>query len=141
MTTRLTTPLLALGLAACSLVGPVRAEVVPWKAQLAGSQEVPANDSAGKGEVEASYDTESKKLSWTITYSGLSGPVTAAHFHGPALPGKTAPALVPIANVTSNPIKGEAILTTEQADALKRGVYVNLHTAKFPDGEVRGELK
>ncbi|MFO1147872.1 MAG: CHRD domain-containing protein [Alsobacter sp.] len=141
MIPRLTTSLLALALAACAASAPARAEVVPWKAQLSGGQETPPTDSAGKGEVEASYDTESKKLSWTITYSGLSGPVTAAHFHGPALPGKTAPAMVPIANVTANPIKGEAILTTEQADALKRGVYVNLHTAKFPDGEIRGELK
>jgi hypothetical protein len=141
MTLRPLTSMLSMTLAAASMVLPARAEVVPWKAQLTGGQEVPPTDSAGKGEVEASYDTESKKLSWTITYSGLSGPVTAAHFHGPALPGKTAPAMVPIANTTANPIKGEAILTTEQADALKRGVYVNLHTAKFPDGEVRGELK
>jgi hypothetical protein len=141
MTARLTTPTILLALAACSLLSPARAEVVPWKAQLTGGEEVPPTDSAGKGEVDASYDTETKTLKWTITYSGLTGPVTAGHFHGPAAPGKTAPALVPIANVTSNPIKGEAILTPEQADALKRGVYVNLHTAKFPDGEIRGELK
>jgi hypothetical protein len=141
MTIRLTTPMLALGLLASALAAPARAEVVPWKADMTGGQEVPPNDSAAKGQFEANYDTESKKLTWTITYSGLTGPVTAAHIHGPAVPGKTAPALIPIANAQANPIKGEAILTPEQAETLKRGVYVNLHTSKYPDGEIRGELK
>lgn len=128
---------LTLGFAAA----PALAEVVPWKAELTASAEVPPNDSAAKGHVEANYDTETKKLSWTITYSGLTGPATAAHFHGPSMPGKTAPVLVPISGPQANPIEGSATLSSEQADALKRGVYVNIHTQAHPDGEIRGELK
>jgi hypothetical protein len=60
------------------------AEMNSYKADLKGSAEVPPTDSKGVGTVDATYDTASKKLSWTVTYSGLTGPATAAHFHGPA---------------------------------------------------------
>ena len=49
------------------------------------------------------YDPASKKLSWKVTYTGLSGPATAAHFHGPAEAGKNAGVKVPIPNATANP--------------------------------------
>src|SRR5262249_11634457 len=62
----------------------VRAEVVKFKASMDSSQEVPANDSKGKGTADLTYDTTNKELNWTITFEGLSGPATAAHFHGPA---------------------------------------------------------
>jgi hypothetical protein len=121
--------------------GPATAEIVPWKAEMSGKAEVPPNDSAGTGQFEGSFDTENRTLTYTITYSGLTGPITAAHVHGPAIPGKTAPIMLPIVNTAESPIKGTATLSPEQADTLKRGVYVNIHTAAHPDGELRGELK
>jgi hypothetical protein len=133
--------ILMLGACTVCLAGPALAEVVPWKADLDAAATVPANDSKATGHVEANYDTETKKLSWKITYSGLTGPATAAHVHGPAMPGKTAAVLLPISNPQANPIEGSATLTSEQADALKRGVYVDIHTKDHPDGEIRGELK
>ena len=60
------------------------------KAALDGKSEVPPNASAGTGTADIDYDPASKKLSWKVTYSGLSGPATAAHFHGPAEAGKNA---------------------------------------------------
>jgi hypothetical protein len=136
------TILAVLGLAAWAGENlPASAEVVPWKAELSGAQEAPPTPSDGKGTLEASYDTQTKQLNWTITFSGLSGPVTAAHLHGPAEPGKIGPIIVPISGPYVSPIKGTATLTSEQADALKRGVYINLHTAQHPEGEIRGELK
>jgi CHRD domain len=42
----------------------------------------------------------------------------------------------------ASPIKGAAILTEDQAKALLGGnMYVNVHTVKYPDGEIRGQLK
>ena len=88
----------------------------------------------------ATYDTDSKKLSWTGTYSGLSGPATAAHFHGPAEAGKNAGVAVPITPNTS-PLAGSATLTDAQAADLQGGRwYVNVHTAANPGGEIRGQL-
>ena len=83
--------------AALAFASPSMAAMMNFKAELSGKSEVPANTTAGKGEVTATYDTDSKKLTWKGTYSGLTGPATAAHFHGPAPAGKNAGVMVPIA--------------------------------------------
>src|ERR1039457_5197485 len=68
--------------------GPSRAEIVNLKADLKGSEETPPSTSAGTGTFAGTYDTKTKKLTWSIAYSGLTGPVTKADFHGPAGVGK-----------------------------------------------------
>jgi hypothetical protein len=120
---------------------PAFAEMVSYKADLKASSEVPPNDSKGTGTVDATYDTTSKKLTWTITDSGLSGPTTAAHFHGPADVGKNAPPVVPISGNLVSPIKGEATLTDAQALELQGGRwYFNVHTEANKAGEIRGQI-
>ena len=111
------------------------------KATLDGKSEVPANASAGTGTADIDYDPASKKLSWKVTYSGLSGPATAAHFHGPAEAGKNGGVAVAIPNATSSPVEGSATLTDAQAADLTGGkYYVNIHTAANPGGEIRGQV-
>jgi hypothetical protein len=128
----------AIGLAG---VPAANAESVGFKAELKGSSEVPPNDSQGAGTVEATFDTESKAFAWTIDYSGLTGDASAAHFHGPAAPDANAGPVVPIEGSLASPIKGEATLTDEQATQLQDGMwYFNLHTAQYPDGELRGQV-
>ena len=131
---------------------PALAEVVNFKAELSGAAEVPPNDSAGIGQVSADFDTETKLLKWNITYEDLTGPATAAHFHGPADPDVNAPPVIPVEEAdlsagvtgedkTSGSISGEATLTDEQAADLTAGKwYFNIHTAEYPDGELRGQL-
>ena len=75
------------------------------KATLNGAAEVPPVTTAGKGTADVDFDPATKKLSWKLTYSGLSGPATAAHFHGPGEPGKNAGVAVAIPNVASSPLK------------------------------------
>ena len=129
---------LALG-AAVAFAGPAFAE--KFKATLDGKSEVPPNASAGTGTADVDYDAATKKLTWKLTYSGLSGPATAAHFHGPADPGKNAGVKVPITNAASSPVEGSAVLTDEQAADLKAGkYYINIHTAANPGGEIRGQV-
>jgi hypothetical protein len=123
-----------------AFASPSYAETLKFKADLKGSSEVPPNQTAGTGAVTASYDTATKQLTWDGTYSGLSGPATAAHFHGPAEPGKNAGVAVPIAPATS-PLHGTATLTDAQATDLTEGHwYVNVHTADNKGGEIRGQL-
>src|SRR3981081_2214926 len=111
------------------------------KATLDGASEVPPTTTAGKGAADIDYDPASKKLSWKVTYSGLSGPATAAHFHGPAEADKNAGVKVPIPNATSSPAEGSATLTDEQAAALTAGKYdINVHPAANPGGEIRGQV-
>ncbi len=123
-----------------SLTSPAVAENVTFKADLMASSEVPANNSKGTGSTTATYDPASKKLDWTVTFSGLSGPATAAHFHGPAEAGKNAGPAVTIAG-TASPMAGSATLTDAQAADLMAGKwYVNVHTAANKDGEIRGQV-
>jgi hypothetical protein len=111
------------------------------KASLDGKAEVPANTSAGTGTADLDYDAASKKLSWKLTYSGLSGPATAAHFHGPAEAGKNAGVAVAIPNATASPVEGSVTLTDAQAADLVAGkYYINIHTAANPGGEIRGQV-
>jgi hypothetical protein len=130
-----------LALATClATASPVLAETVTLKANLAAAAEVPPNDSAATGTVTVILDTATKKLTWEGTYSGLSGPATAGHFHGPAEAGKNAGVAVPITPNTS-PLKGSADLTDAQAADLLGGKwYVNIHTDAHKGGEIRGQV-
>ena len=110
-------------------------------AQLAGTSEVPPTTSTGTGTLKATLNEETQVLSWTVTYSDLSGPLTAAHFHGPAMVGENAGAVVPITGDLASPMTGEKTLTAPQMTDLTTGRwYVNLHTAANPDGEIRGQV-
>ena len=124
------------------MAAPAFAEEVKFSADLAASAEVPPNDSAGTGKVDATLDTETKMFTWNITYDGLGGEATAAHFHGPAAEGENAPPVVPIDGALASPISGSATLTDEQITQLQGGMwYFNVHTAQYPDGEIRGQVK
>jgi hypothetical protein len=130
------TSLAGLGLVALLATGSIAAaETVELKADLKGS------NTAATGNATVTYDTASKQATWRITYSGLSGMPTAAHFHGPAQPGANAGVAVPIPNVAASPIQGSATLTDAQAaDLLAGRYYINIHTAANPPGEIRGQV-
>ena len=72
----------------------------------------PPNSSSGSG--VAAIKLEGDVLSWVITYSGLTGPVTGAHFHGPAAANANAGVIVPFAGSLGSPISGSQKLTAPQ---------------------------
>jgi CHRD domain-containing protein len=117
-----------------------RADVIKLHADLKGSNEVPPNTSTATGKAEATFDTETKVLTYTVTYAGLSGPAMGAHFHGPGEAGKNAGIVLPFKTLQS-PIQGSATLTDGQAADLLAGKwYANIHTAANPGGELRGQM-
>ena len=107
---------------------------------LSAGNEVPPNASTGSG--TAKVDLDGNVVKWSVSYSGMTGPVTAGHFHGPAMAGANAGVAVPFTGPMASPITGTATLTDAQVADLKAGkYYVNLHTAANPGGEIRGQVK
>ncbi len=112
-----------------------------FTAVLSGQQEVPPVASNGAGTLTASVNKFTRVLTWKLNYAGLSGPVTMAHFHGPASAGQNAGVALGLSNPVVSPASGEASLTVGQfADLMAGKWYVNLHTAQHPGGEIRGQL-
>ena len=125
---------------AVGLGGSALAEEKQFMVMPTAGEEVPPTDSSGTGAGKITWNSDTKELSWSIEFSGLSGPATAAHFHGPADVGANAGVQVPMTDLES-PSEGKATLTDEQAADLAAGKwYVNFHTEKFPDGEIRGQV-
>jgi hypothetical protein len=135
------TTLSALAFTAFALTGVAHAEMQQFKATLNAATEVPPKTSSGTGEMTATFDTATKALTYNITYSGLTGPATMAHIHGPAAPGANAGVLVPFPAPVTSPIKGTVTLNDAQEKDLEDGMlYTNVHTAANPGGEIRGQI-
>jgi hypothetical protein len=125
-----------------AFVSASSAATVHYTARLNSQHEVPKNDSKGTGELEATFDTKTKALEYTLSFDGLTGAATAAHIHGPASRGQNAGVVAPLggSNPTS-PVTGSVTLTDEQAKWLRSSkLYVNVHTAANPSGEIRGQI-
>lgn len=116
-------------------------ELAAFSAQLSGRDAVPANDSPAHGELLAVLNRNTGLLRWKLRFSGLSGPVRGASFHSPGMGGEVAPAVLSLGRSVISPSEGRAMLTPHQrADLLAGQWYVNLSTASYPQGELRGQL-
>jgi hypothetical protein len=119
------------------------AATINLKADLKASSEVPPKDSPGTGTLTGTLNTKTDVFTYHVEFEGLTGPVVAAHFHGPAAVGVNAKPQVPVkGSPITSPIDGKATLTAEQAKDLMDGKwYFNLHTSANPGGEIRGQVE
>jgi hypothetical protein len=137
-------------LATLSMMLPVAAQTVtgtPVPVILNGTNQVPPNTSTAKG--VATLYQNSSQLCYNMTLNGLMG-VTASHVHkgGVTENGPIILTLFSSANKTASELMSTAqngcinanktILATIGKNAT--GYYVNVHTAKYPDGEIRGQI-
>jgi uncharacterized protein (TIGR03118 family) len=125
--------------------GEIRGQVIPLHivATLNAAAEVPPVTNAPNASATASLTFVGSQLSYSLTYSGLSAPPIAMHFHGPAAPTNNASVIVPLATPsgTSGSVSGTVSLTpTEMAYLLSGSTYINLHTTNNPAGEIRGQV-
>ena len=131
-----------LALSGCGQMRPSQKMQI-FEASMSPSQEVPPTASTASGAAEVQFNENTNKLSWKVTYSGLSGPATGGHIHGPAAMGQNAPVAIPFAgNLNAQPVSGEMTITPAQYADMAAGLYyVNIHSARFPGGEIRGQLR
>jgi hypothetical protein len=114
-----------------------------FQVQLTGAQQVPAVQTDGTATADLTYDPSTRVLSWSVTYTGLSSPVTMAHFHVGAegKNGKPSLWLTKQGSAVSSPITGQAKLTAAQAKQFMAGDwYINVHTMDHAGGELRGQV-
>lgn len=124
------------------LAVPVSAQVF-FTASLSGSQSVPPAISNGTGTAWAVLDMSTKSLTYRVTYAQLDSTFTAAHFHLGAA-GTNGPVVYPITSTfTGNTASGtwSNIPDTLIASLMKGDIYINIHSKKYPAGEIRGQLK
>jgi CHRD domain len=134
-------PAVSLLLAGCTPSGTA----INFKATLDGAQETPAVTTNGTGSGTFTLNAAQTQLSFNITASGLSGPVTAAHFHTGAV-GVAGPITFDIFSTVveaNGQVTAQGTWTLSQTDVtnlLAGDIYVNFHTALHSSGEIRGQL-
>ena len=113
-----------------------------FKANLDTRQEVPKESGASiRASGNFTATLTGTKLSWKLSFDHLTGTATAAHVHSGAK-SKAGPVIVPLCGPCKSPASGTARVTAALAKMLQTGnTYVNVHTAKNPNGEIRGQVR
>lgn len=123
----------------CKDEGPHTNPEVKFEATLTGANEVPPVTSSATGRMEGIYNKETRSLTYTITYSGLTP--TAGHFHS-GQSYEAGPVIFDFGKTLTSPISGKwENLNQQQENLLFSGLlYTNLHTATNKGGEIRGQV-
>ena len=112
--------------------------IINFSATLNGAAEVPATPSTATGSATATYNDNTNILTVTTTYTGMT--VSAAHIHKGAV-GVAGDVVFPITDLLSPMVLTTTALTAEQEADLKANLYyINLHSATYATGEIRGQL-
>ncbi len=118
------------------------ASIISLSATIDGAQAGAGNGtgSLGMGSANMTLDDISKEFKWDINWSGLTGEVTSAHFHGAALPNEDAGVQLGL-DILSGSSIGNAVLDSSQESDLLDGLwYINIHSTDVPAGEIRGQV-
>ena len=118
------------------------AETLHFATVLSGKNEKVPNNVAATGTANVTLDTTTKLVNYRILFSELSGPTKMVHIHGLRPPSGGAPEVIMMRmDHPVSPVTGAVLFTDAQIAQLRHGdLYVNVHSDKYPDGEIRGWL-
>jgi hypothetical protein len=126
--------------------GEIRGQILPetdygYQADMNGTQETPSVNTSAIGLAGVFLSQDGSKLRINAVVNGLSGPITGAHLHRGA-PKQAGPIVADLTLlVTGNSISGTIdTLAGFLADLKSGNVYLNVHTASHPNGEIRGQV-
>ena len=123
--------------ASCASMAPM---VGGQKLELSGTNEVPPVTTTATGTAVVDIKSD-RSVTATVTVTGMTA--TASHIHEAAA-GTNGPVIVPFTKTGDNTFASapDAKLTEAQYESYKQGkLYVNVHSAKNPGGEIRAQLK
>jgi hypothetical protein len=131
-------------LAAPTNTGPY-VPIQTFQAPTRGMNEVPPNPSTATGFGTVALSPDQTTITVNYSWTGLSAPASAAHIHGPAGPGTNASVLfgfsgVPAATSGSIPEQTFAINATQLGYLTNGLLYMNIHNATYPNGEMRAQV-
>ena len=119
--------------------GEIRGQIVRTLVPIDGLQEVPATPSAGSGNMFVAFDTTAHQLGYYVRSGGLLAADTAAHIHGFSPPGVNSGVLHNLG--VGDPKKGSWTYgAANEANVMNGLTYINIHSAAFPGGEIRGQI-
>jgi hypothetical protein len=131
---------------------------------MSGAQETPATPSPAIGKMDVFYTKETRILTYTVSWSGLTDSVLLMHIHGLAPKGFAAGVVQNIVTTATGsgatlfPQKTSGKFTfaktgtlsgtffvdgvvVKEADLLNGMYYINIHTNTYPGGEIRGQIE
>ena len=109
---------------------------------LSADEQSAPTTSPGQGCALFTLDRPTLEFSWTVRFAQLTSEAVGAHVHGPQTPGGNAGVLFDLApDNLQSPLRGAVVLSEGQLEYLLTGrTYVNIHSAKYPAGELRGQI-
>ena len=133
------------GLSACETVQQTYTEAISstYTAELTGANEAHRGDPDGSGSADISFADELTRVCWDLNDLEGLGPITGAHIHRGG-PGVDGPVVLPLKQATEGGWRGCSNETGWVQRAFDEGLsnyYVNVHTAEYPNGAIRGQLQ
>ncbi len=127
------------GICLAAATSPANATSFSLVATLTSGSAVPPNQGTAFGEGDFTYDNDTGRLDYFVTYEGM--PSAQVEIRGPATAKQNAPVLIPIP-MSDSPVSGAIILSSRQADQLLAGeLYVDVHARGYAGGEIRGQIE
>lgn len=122
------------------------ADIINVDVALTPEQEVPTPTLDGatpSGQATVTFDTATREVTITGSYTGMTSNVVGSHLHGLAGPGATAGVVFGLANTggTDGTFSGNSTLSESDFQGLLDGMtYINIHTSNNGPGEIRGQV-
>ena len=142
---RLRRSALALSLLTCLTIshGETAQDDILFAGKLTADDQSTPTDSPGEGYAEVRLERATLRILWKITYRGLTSKPIAAGLYGPENVGANAGQIVNLGvKGLASPMQGSQVLSDGEFQYLITGrVYANIHTARYKDGELRGQLR
>ena len=111
-----------------------------FHADISSAEEVKVKPSDGFGTADITVDLATLKISYKVSFKGLTSEPTGIALHGAVVRGRDAPVFLDLApKGIKNPLEGTASITEIQLQSLlNREVYISIETRRYQEGEIRG---